>query len=472
MANPQYTAGLHFIVSTPIRTLDEYDRKAIRSHATRAAVTRQRAPQLRSWICPDRELGSLKRTVLENPSAPEPAISVSYPRRVGSDFSGLQLPSGVESYMIQDLVRLIDLDKRGAYPYEVCLDIHLVERGWFPYMISDVCCLHSMMFLVRAFVEGALHNQLSRLARFHYAQTLQHLQARLDASDKTLATSDSTIMVVFFLASVAELTKDFATVATHINGLDKIVNLRGGVKALNTHNNIQFKVCRADLSYALLSGHRPRLLKGFPWTCFIAHRGLINCSHQPHDATVRAFLETTVDTRLHNAFRDLHDFSCISNLAYQTTRKLSPDIYNEMMISILYRLTNLSFEGDPVQEMIRIGLLTFSSTLFIQRHFIEQPYDHLLHLYNNALFGLLGLTDIELPIALLLWFTIFSLVVGCEETPLAGRLRVLLDKALLRVSINSWHLAREILGSIMWVDFIHDRLGKQAFESAMFRLKM
>jgi hypothetical protein len=100
------------------------------------------------------------------------------------------------------------------------------------------------MFLVRAFAEGALHDQISRLACFHYAQTLQRLQARLNEFDQTLATSDATIMVVFFLASAAELTKDFAAVANHINGLDKIVSLRGGVRALTAHNNIQVKVCR------------------------------------------------------------------------------------------------------------------------------------------------------------------------------------------------------------------------------------
>jgi hypothetical protein len=143
-----------------------------------------------------------------------------------------------------------------------------------------------------------------------------------------------------------------------------------------------------------------------------------------------------------------------------------------MMISILYRLTNMSFESDPVHEMIRISLLTFASTLFMQRHFIEQPYDHLLHLYNIALFRLLRFTDIELPISLLLWFTIFALVVGHEESPfLAAKLHALLDKAIIRVGIKSWAEAREILGSIMWVDFIHDRHGKQAFEAAMFRLQ-
>lgn len=139
---------------------------------------------------------------------------------------------------------MIDLDKHGVYPYDICLDVHPVERGWFPYMISDVCCLHSMMFSVRAFAEGALHNQLSRPACFHYAQTLQLLQARLNEIDQTFATSDPTIMVVINLAAAAELMEDFAAVENHIEGLEKIVNLRGGVQALNTHNNIQVKVCR------------------------------------------------------------------------------------------------------------------------------------------------------------------------------------------------------------------------------------
>lgn len=144
---------------------------------------------------------------------------------------------------------MIELDKHGVYSYEICVDVNPVERGWFPYMISDECCLHSMMFSVQAFTKGALPNQLSRLARLHYAKTLQLLQARLNETDQTFATSDSTIMVVFVLASVAELMEDFATVANHIKGLEKIVNLRGGVRALNTHNNIQVKVCRCVLAY-------------------------------------------------------------------------------------------------------------------------------------------------------------------------------------------------------------------------------
>jgi hypothetical protein len=143
---------------------------------------------------------------------------------------------------------VINLDKHGVYPYEVCLHVHPVERGWFPYMISDICCIHSMMFSVRAFVDRASHGgQISRLAAFHYAQTLQLLQARLNAFEqgqRDIVFCDSTIMVISTLAEVAELTGDFAAAENHIGGLLKIVSLRGGVGSLNTHNNIQVKVCR------------------------------------------------------------------------------------------------------------------------------------------------------------------------------------------------------------------------------------
>jgi hypothetical protein len=101
------TAGLHFVVSTPAKTLDKHDRKAIRSHATRASVADRQTVQLRSWISPDRELRSLKKAILEEAPTPESILSVPSPRRVGADFSGLQLPSGVEPYMIQDLVKCI-----------------------------------------------------------------------------------------------------------------------------------------------------------------------------------------------------------------------------------------------------------------------------------------------------------------------------------------------------------------------------
>lgn len=103
------TAGLKFIVSTPAKTLDKYDRKAIRSHATRTSVADRQTVQLRSWISPDHELGSFKKALLDQAPNLKSTSFLPSPRRLGGDFSGLQLPSGVEPYMIQDLVKCIQI---------------------------------------------------------------------------------------------------------------------------------------------------------------------------------------------------------------------------------------------------------------------------------------------------------------------------------------------------------------------------
>ena len=104
-----------------------------------------------------------------------------------------------------------------------------------------------MMFSLRALLEGSSLNELGRLACFHYAQTLQLLQSRLYEFEQTSALSDATIMVVITLATVSGLMGDFTAVENHIKGLEKIVSLRGGLRALTTHHNMQIKVCRQVL---------------------------------------------------------------------------------------------------------------------------------------------------------------------------------------------------------------------------------
>lgn len=145
------------------------------------------------------------------------------------------------------MITVIEVDKEGVYPYDVCLRVHPVERGWFPYVVNDICCVHSMMFSLHAHMNASSGGQRSRQAAFHYTQTLKYLQARLTAFEEgqpDLAFADSTIMAIIFLASMAEHTGDFRAAENHIDGLLRIVDLRGGVRSLESHNNIQVKVCR------------------------------------------------------------------------------------------------------------------------------------------------------------------------------------------------------------------------------------
>jgi len=179
-----------------------------------------------------------------------------------------------------------------------------------------------------------------------------------------------------------------------------------------------------------------------------------------------------MDSRLHDVLRDIHAFSCISNLAYETTRKLSPELYNEIMISILYRLMHLSFDTDPLQESIRTGLIALSSAIFVQRDILQHPYDHLARVYSNALVKLRNSTDLTLPVPIVLWLTMVLHLVAQKELSPTDWQSIWLDETVLHTGINTWPQALDILRSVVWVSFMHDRIGQRVIEATILRLQI
>lgn len=194
---------------------------------------------------------------------------------------------------------------------------------------------------------------------------------------------------------------------------------------------------------------------------------MIRCSHEPHATNMHPFVKT-LDWRLQNAWNDLHAFSCISNLAYQTTRKLSPETYNEMMISILYRLAHLSFD-DLLEEAVRTGLLAYASTLFMQRHYMQKPHEYLLNTYAAALQKLRQSPDVNFPSPVALWFTLVYLVLACQDTVTEDWPGVWIDEAVACLRVDSWSQAHDMLKAIMWVDFVHTPTGLKAFDASVSR---
>lgn len=398
---------------------------------------------------------------------------------------------------------VIELGKYGTYPYEVCLHVHTVERGWFPYMISDICCIHSMMFGLRAFIDKPRQNgENKRLAAFHYSQTLQHPQARIDAFEKDtngFVFDDSTIMVVINLAMAAEFEGDLTTVRTHVDGLLKMVSLRGGFRSLSMHNNLQVKVCRyvlnigthstgdfdvfslcrldsadlryrADIALALHQGTSPRLFQhDINWDCFIAGRGLIRCSHKSHDVQIHAFVDE-LDPQLGNCWKDIHAFSCLSNMAYQTGGKFSPETYNEMMISILYRLMHLSFLDDGMQRLVQTALLTYCSTVFLIRMYQANPYGRLKDLFSTELFKFFQSTSRCVPQVVAFWLLMINHLVPNEDSCPTEWQTVWLDETIALDREGTWAGASTMLKSVMWVDFVHDAQGRKVYDAAIERL--
>lgn len=173
------------------------------------------------------------------------------------------------------------------------------------------------------------------------------------------------------------------------------------------------------------------------------------------------FFQSELDLRLYNVIKDMHIFSCISNLAFQTTRRLSPEMYNEMLTSLLYRLTNLSFDNDLLQETVRLAALVFSSTTFLQRQYIEVRYEQLLRTFRNVLVKFKESYQTQAPPLLTIWLLmVLETSLPGKETLNAMELQWFTE-TLQMMRMTSPAVIYDSLRTIAWVDFVHtERCGE------------
>jgi hypothetical protein len=169
----------------------------------------------------------------------------------------------------------------------------------------------------------------------------------------------------------------------------------------------------------------------------------------------------TLDWKLQNAFKDLRDFSTLANRLSPSSQKLKPEAFQEIMLSIQYRLLQMDFSEDPnpIQEALRIGLLAFESTIFLQiqgTKLKSQSFDEQLRLAIQAT-PVQGEATANVKLWLLLIGSI--MVFNGSEDWLVQSIRSLVGR-------QTWAEVQERVKEVMWVDMIHDVPGRQAYEAA------
>ncbi|KAE8165719.1 hypothetical protein BDV40DRAFT_257392 [Aspergillus tamarii] len=99
--------------------------------------------------------------------------------------------------------------------------------------------VHSIMFAAQAFHDMSLGASYGPLTRFHLAKTLQYLQQSLE--DSVEATTSSTMTVVGLLSLAGIIAGDLESAAKHMDGLQRIIELRGGWGTLIDRETIEHK---------------------------------------------------------------------------------------------------------------------------------------------------------------------------------------------------------------------------------------
>lgn len=102
---------------------------------------------------------------------------------------------------------------------------------WLPALLVDVAALHIAAFVVEEFIVRVLgQGEGESTAMMHFHLGIRLLRERLLGDDDAIMITDSTVGAVVKLIGAAAFNQDFATARDHMQGLGKMVKLRGGLE--------------------------------------------------------------------------------------------------------------------------------------------------------------------------------------------------------------------------------------------------
>ncbi|KAF5677628.1 hypothetical protein FHETE_1679 [Fusarium heterosporum] len=426
--NPQ-TQTLTFVVEAPSEKPGKDNQRLVRSHAARVNRSRDDEKEFKSWMLRKKDTS----TALQIPDG-------SIPGRVGSNLSLLDFPEPLQPYMENDIFRF------------------------------DQVYFHSVIFSTEAYFDMILGREHGSLSQFHFLKTVRLLQERLSNPQDSKAISDATIMVVVTLGLVAELIGDRAAAESHVAGMARIINLRGGLEMLRYDNpRLPAKVCRVDLGLALRFGSRPIFFNDdISWNPYISSKNLIRGMKKAakRNGVIATFIKT-LDPRLSNVWKDLDEFATLSNLASQTGRKLQPNTFSEIMVSILYRLLALSYPESPLANALRLGVMTFSATIFFRWREMKQRQIYLDDSFKGALLELKK-SPVQPPSALLLWLLVLWKTTG-GNGPSDNVFSGWTCEVIRGLGIESWAGMRDVLKTVLWIDCLFDTPSRHIFEPILVK---
>ena len=359
------------------------------------------------------------------------------------------------------------------YPVEELVAFNKDESGHFNWLTTNRGYLHSVLLTASA-IDDLIHDHqlpsnctfpqdwpsalpaISRTTSSHLQTTMAVLRQLLSAPDSQL--TDPTFYIVLALANLACLSGDQRATDTHLNGLLKLIRLRGGMRAL--HPKTQFKIDRLELLRCLNTGAMPRLRRVESWRGIFPllpsveweERGITD----PRNGDLRID-QLVNDTRLVAAFNDLQCLSRKVNSHFARHARLTGFAFQDPLSSIQVRLLHLqNCLPDSLSECLRLGMLAFITTTFrIPKGRVPYAY---LEKHLRSAFQAIEPSGTDMQ-EILFWL----IIVGCISV-FQGDEPWIQDR-WMRVAgphIGWSVMCKQRLERVMWLGAIHNQLGQKA----------
>ncbi|UKZ73630.1 hypothetical protein TrVFT333_001278 [Trichoderma virens FT-333] len=242
------------------------------------------------------------------------------------------------------------------------LSMDEVKRMWLPIIFANQAAYYCNVALMQTCNEMYSDNgNSSPKALYHLSQTFNYVTRLLAGPD---ALSDSTIMIVVNLISQELIRKGYGDLQVHLNGLQKMIQLRGGLSKLEGNPALLLKVCKVDIMRSLQHGgpslfFRNRFAKVRD-TLALTKLDIVG------DAAAKCPQHDMLEPYLHDILVDTMGVVLLFNNGVQ----LDLETLQEMILSLGYRIIQFHPSGEErrlwlLQASYHIGLTIFTLTVFL-----------------------------------------------------------------------------------------------------------
>ncbi|KPM42814.1 hypothetical protein AK830_g3727 [Neonectria ditissima] len=456
--------GMPFIVSSNVQKVDPATRKLIRSHVMRGKKQPRARPDKGQHITNRAVSG--KRTEAARVKLEEviEMYRPQIPSRVGSDTSCITVADGIEPSMFANIAKVSPVATRIMFPLLGAIGFQADNQSWLYLVMLDAAALHITAFAIEEFMDRVLRRQsnvANPAAMLHFNKGLTLLRERLLGGNDEAKVSDSTIGVVVKLASAAHFNGDYEAAKRHMEGLRKMVELRGGIEALQG-KQLFVEILRCDLGIALLNSSSPLFFHHPSEPVPPYSENMFSNFNDKMALQDDLKLIGNLSVDLVAAWRVMRRFCLVVNLGTQTQRLIRPEIVHETMTAVIYRLINMGVATGVFDETIRQGLLAFSHHVFLQWQDIKLPYHRFPATYKSCVLQLRAANGGSPQLMLWLLMTGAVSVFPLSEQ---GWFQQCLREYAELCEVRTWKKMQEVLKSFLWIALLDEEPGKRIYDS-------
>ncbi|KAK3323308.1 hypothetical protein B0T19DRAFT_201281 [Cercophora scortea] len=498
---------MHFIVSTTPEDFDSSTRKLIRSHVmlgknrgkTRAA--RQGAGTPRSTRGRDaptttpRLLARSNREIAtrddedhaDGPRPPAPGTIAtlapmrpnSIPSRVGSDYSLIRFADSMDPTVAAVVVRLGSIMRKTLLPRALGIYFDKMETytELMEYLTLDTVYLNTMICASQDYFDMISKRGIglqsyaapSPRASPHFIRALALLRERLAVENEQAKFSKMTICSIMALGIHAYFMGEYTTAKNHLAGLRKIITMRGGLMTLREIEKLFVEVIRCDLILAIHHGSKPLFFADPTLEPLLPYPDdilplLVTSQHTSKYAKWKTSntVIANIDEDLARAWDVMARFCSLLDHVAETQTDLPNEIVMRTMASVTYRLLAMQFPLGSPDETIRLGLLAFCSSAFLQwRNTNVHPVGAWLPAAYKECF-LEGTLRDSAP-TIWLWLLMAGAVSIWDEPGELMWLGPMLRTSFDVCELETFEELRALLTGLLWSSVIHDEAGEKMF---------